>query len=254
MGNTIIASIFKEITHKRRYLMNTVFSVAMFYVIFLALLGGARLFLGAFNYGDTLLGLVVGFYSWTMMLAVFTSNGYIVEDNKLYGTIETITANSTGLTLVLITEAAVSIVFYFVFSIFNLFLYSVTARVPIAYNIISILVIMLIGLSSVFGVSLLVAGITLLIRKASNILSILQFALLGFLLLPPSMTVKITVPFSCASTLLRTIMLKDETILELPFSDLLYLLINAIIYLSLGIAAFQLCFTYARKKGVLGYY
>ena len=254
MLNTISASVFKEIVYRRRYLVNTIFNIIVFYLIFLALLGGVRVFGGDFVYDETIAGLIVSFYSWTMMLSVFTSTAYLVEANKMYGTLETLTANSRSLILVLITESVVDILFFFVFSLLNIFLFSITAGVSISYNILSLLVVVFTGLISMLGLSLVIAGITLIIRKAGNALNLMQFILLGILFLPSTIYTQIFVPFFSAFTLLEKIMVDNLTIITVPSDLLLFLFINAVIYFTIGIVTFTLCLKKGMKKGYLGFY
>ena len=60
-------------------MMNTITSIVVFYVIFLLVSKGGMKIGINLDYGSTMQGIIVAYYSWTMILSVFISVGYICE-------------------------------------------------------------------------------------------------------------------------------------------------------------------------------
>ena len=60
-------------------MMNTITSIVVFYVIFLLVSKGVMKIGTNLDYGSAMQGIIVAYYSWTMILSVFISVGYICE-------------------------------------------------------------------------------------------------------------------------------------------------------------------------------
>jgi len=75
----IYASIYKEMIYYKRTLVNTIISMILFYVIFFLLWNGIKIASGSvLSFGNDRIGILIGYYSWTMILSVYTSVGYII--------------------------------------------------------------------------------------------------------------------------------------------------------------------------------
>lgn len=255
--NLIFAAFYKEIINKKRYLLNTIFSMIMFCVIFALLILGAVTVAGdnsPLQFGSSTGGIVVAYYAWTMMLSVYTSTGYIVEQNKQNGTLENIMSHTKHITSLLICESIVSSMIYFMFSWIIIGFISWISGIHIHFMILDVFLTMMIGLISILGVSLITAGFTLLFRKTDGIMSILQFALLGLLFLPKSSVSMVVAPFFTANQMLTDIFLQGTSIFSFQVENIVFLVLNSAIYLALGILVFKLCLSRTRVLGTLSFY
>lgn len=253
----IAASAYKELMQKKRYFANTIMSIILFYVIFLALWGGYSLLSvgnSSINLGNSFSGILISYYAWTTMLSIFTSTGYIVQENRQYGTIETLSVNSTSLTFLVICESLVRILYYFVFSWVNILLFAFTTRTHLYINVGVVFYSIVFGMLSVLGLSLIAAGTSMLFRKMENILSIMQFVLLGGLFLPSSPVVDIIFPFHQAKILLESSFINGLKFIDITLAENMYLLLNMVLYVSLGVIIFNRCLRIAKIKGLLNFY
>lgn len=250
----IYASVFKEIVFFKRTIMNTITSIVVFYVIFLLVSKGVMKIGTNLDYGSTMQGIIVAYYSWTMILSVFTSVGYIVENNRNTGVLENIMLNSPCFTFLLLIESFTSMLLYFLFSWLNLFLFKITAGVEMSFRFFSTGYLLLIGLLSVLGISLFIAGINTVLKKANAVLTVLQFAFLGILFLPVNSYTKIFVPFTVAKTMLKKVMVENISALSLPIDMHISLWINTLLFLLFGIITFNWFIKAAKKKGLLKFF
>lgn len=251
----ILASLYKELIYKKRYLVNTVITIILFCIIFLIFIGGYTAIASTpFQFGESAAGLIVSYYAWTMMLSVYTSTGYIVYQNKQYGTIENIISNTRHFTLVLICESIVSSAFYFVFSWLIIGTLTLICGIKLHFMVFSVFTILMIGLLSVLGLSLVVAGAAMLFQRMDGIMSILQFVLLGGLFLPESAIISLGVPFYSANKMLISIFVEGKSLLHLNLDNYIMLACNSLVFLAAGILIFQLCLKSAKRRGTLSFY
>lgn len=253
---TFYASSYKEIINKIRYSFNTLFSMLMFYIIFFALMKGLSAFGGSLpiQLGDSVQGIVVSYYAWTMMLSVYTTAAYLVQQNQQLGTLENLIVNSESLSFVLISENIVSILFFFIFSWLNLFVFSIIAKITIYVNFFTVLYIVMVGLLSILGLSLMMSGFSLLYKRVNSFMNIGQFILLGFLYLKDTPISRVCVPFYQAKLLLEKTFIHDIPLHGFTLSDHLYLILNSTFFLVIGVIFFNLCLRHAKVKGTLNYY
>ena len=83
-------------------------------------------------------------------------------------------------------------------------------------HIITVFVILMVGLVSVLGLSLVVAGVEMIIRKTDSVLSILQFVLLGSLFMSDSTITRLFIPFFSANLLLKSSFIENMELLCMP--------------------------------------
>lgn len=253
----LYASLYKELINKKRYLASTFFTMILFCAIFLVIILGYSAIGGTsflFGFGSNTSAVIVSYYAWTMMLSVYTSTGYVVTENKKNGTLENMMCNTPHFTSLLISESIISSIVYFVFSLVIIILLSVITQVQLHFLFLDVFAIMMIGLFSVLGLSLLVAGSAMLFRKAEGIQSILQFLLLGFLFMPDAPILRLLLPFYVANKLLTSTFVHGTRLFEFTYIELTTLAGNAALYMIIGIFVFSTCVSVAKRKGLLSYY
>ncbi|MBC7087939.1 MAG: hypothetical protein H5T96_05535 [Tissierellales bacterium] len=256
---TAFASAYKELIYKKRYFFNTLFSMIMFYIIFFLIFSGYSLIanrsqLSPLNLGTSLSGIVVSYYAWTMILSIYTSTAYIVQQNQQFGTLENIMVHSKNLSFLLVSENLVNMLFYFVFSWINIFVFSKISNISLYINFFTVMYIIVIGLISVLGISLVMAGISLIYKQINNFMNIMQFLLLGILFLKDTIISRLFLPFYQANKLLQDSFIKNLTFKNFTIHDHLLLNLNAIIFLTIGLIVFKKCLNKAKIKGTLNFY
>jgi len=251
----IYASIYKEMIYYKRTLVNTIISMILFYVIFFLLWNGIKIASGSvLSFGNDRIGILIGYYSWTMILSVYTSVGYIIANNRDTGILENMIINSNNFTFLLIIESMVSTILYCIFSWVNIFVFSLISGSHIYFKIFSTMYVLIVGLISVLGMSLVIAGITIIFKKASAILSIFQFIFLAFLFIPANFATCLLLPFIQANEMLKIVFEQGISVIGIPMEKHLLLWANAILYLICGIVVFNLCIKSAKRKGYLRFF
>ncbi|WP_024468704.1 hypothetical protein [Treponema pedis] len=251
----IYASIYKEMIYYKRTLVNTIISMILFYAIFFLLWNGIKIASGSvLTFGADRIGILIGYYSWTMILSVYTSVGYIIAKNRDTGILENMIINSNNFTFLLIIESMVSTLLYCIFSWVNIFVFSLISGSHIYFRIFSTTYVLIVGLISVLGISLFIAGITIIFKKASAILSIFQFIFLAVLFIPANFVARLLLPFIQANEMLKIVFEQGISVIRISPEKHLLLWANAALYLICGIVVFNLCIKSAKRKGYLRFF
>lgn len=250
------ASAYKELHYLKRTIINTITSIFVFYIIFLMFTSGYKFFSGPIDHSSTMQSIIVAYYSWTMVLSVYTSMGYIISQNRSTGVLENLMLNSPNFTMLLILESFSRTIFYFLFSWINLFLFKLTTGVEMSFRFFSTGYILIIGLISILGVSLIVAGITIVLKNAGAVLTILQFAFLGLLSIrfSENILLQICLPFATAKQMLEKCLIEDISAFAMPKINHATLWANAILFLIIGSFIFNYFTNLAKKKGLLKFF
>ena len=106
-----------------------------------------------------------------------------------------------------------------------------------------------------YYVSFMIAGLAIIVTQIPAFLQIFQFILMGLVFVPLTAAPFLAfAPFVQGVNMVRTVMIEDLTLTQLPLSDYGVLLLNSLVYLILGLVVFHRCEKIAMKKGLLGQY
>lgn len=252
-------SFEKSLKDFTRYKFNTIMEFATFYILFMTMfLGlnffGQRMEASPFKLGDTLESLIVGYFLWTIMLIAYSSVAYGISSDATKGTLEQICMSSLGLHSVVIVRSIanlfINIIFCFILLIFIMY----TTGYWLSLDIISLTVVIVIGIFSIFGISLILGGLAVVFKQINSFLNIVQFLLISLILFDISPLVSALLPFRPAINMVFDITRKGYNLLNFGILDYIYLIFNSAIYFIIGLIIFNYCAKIAKKKGLLGQY
>lgn len=246
----------KDIT---RYKFNTIMEFSTFYMIFMAMFLGLNFFgqnmdASPLKLGSTLESLIVGYFIWMIMLVAYSSVAYGISSDATKGTLEQICMSGLGLHSVVIVRSIANLFINIVFCFLLLIFIMITTGYWISINVISLTVIIVIGIFSIFGISLILGGLTVIFKQINSFLNIVQFFLVGLIMFDMSPLVSVLVPFRPAINMVYDIAREDLNLLNFSLLDYLYLIFNSAIYFIIGLIVFNHCSKIAKKKGLLGQY
>lgn len=247
---------FKDFT---RYKFDAIMEFATFYILFMAMFLGINVFgqnMGAspLKLGDTLENLIVGYFIWTIMLIAYSSVAYGISSDATKGTLEQLCMSSLGLHSVVIVRSIAKLFINIVFSFILLLFIMLTTGYWLSLDIISLTVVILIGIFSIFGISLILGGMAIIFKQISSFLNIVQFLLIGLVLFDINPLVSVLLPFRPAINMVYDITKGGNNLLSFGFFDYLFLTLNSATYFTIGLIIFNYCSIIAKKKGLLGQY
>ncbi|AIQ37103.1 MULTISPECIES: ABC transporter permease [Paenibacillus] len=249
------ANFRKEYIEMKRYLPNTIALVATFYIIFLGAFFGI-MFIGdpaSFDMNVQYSIVSVVFWSLTMMTMNFI--GYSVITEATRGTLEQLYMSPMGVWKIMLTRIVSQLGLQSVIMILLLFGAMLTSGQWLSLNPMTTIPIIIVTMISMVGVSFMIAGLAIIVKQIQAFLQIFQFVLMGLVFVPITVAPFLAfAPFVKGVNMVRTVMLENLTLTDIPLSDYGVLILNSLVYLILGLVVFDRCEKIAMKKGLLGQY
>lgn len=127
----------------------------------------------------------------------------------------------------------------------------ITSNQWLNLDLLSIVPITIITLIGVMGIGFVIAGITLVFKQVDHILQPFQFVIMAMTFIPITIAPFLRyVPFMFGLQLIRNIGISNVSFIDIPLSDLIFLILNSAIYLMIGLYLFKKCEKNAKQKGL----
>jgi ABC-2 type transport system permease protein len=244
----------KQVTLLVRYPVNTASMLVTLYVFFALIFFGGQALAGA-AIDDSLSGIVVGFFLYTMTIVAYSGMAWDVTREAQWGTLEQLYLSPYGLGRVMAVKSVVNVGFSALWGAIILALMLVTTGQPLTIDVLTIVPVALLALAPAVGIGFVFGGLALVYKRIENVFQLLQFAFIAFIAAPVGQYPWLKfAPMSLGSHLLSSAMIRGTRLWEMPLSDLALLVVLALLYLGLGYAVFGVLSRRARRLGVLGHY
>ncbi|MEK3984160.1 ABC transporter permease [Paenibacillus sp. FSL K6-3166] len=249
------ANFRKEYIEMKRYLPNTIALVATFYIIFLAAFFGIMFIGDPASFDTNVQYSIVSVVFWSLTMMTMNFIGYSVITEATRGTLEQLYMSPLGVWKIMLTRIISQLGLQSVIMILLLFGAMLTSGQWLSLNPMTTIPIIIVTMISMVGVSFMIAGLAVIVKQIQAFLQIFQFVLMGLVFVPISVAPFLAfAPFVKGVNMVRTVMIENLTLTELPLSDYGVLLLNSLVYLILGLFVFERCEKIAMKKGLLGQY
>jgi len=226
--------------------MGTLFFVLIFY-------GGTTV--GGPTFNESLDSIVVGYFLWAMTTVTYRASANDITDEAQWGTLERHFMTPFGFGPVMLAKSVGTVLRSFIDSFVILLVMLLITDTSIVIDIVTIIPITVLGLSSVLGIGFAIGGIAVLYKKVGNWINLLQFGFIGLIAAPSFDVVWLQfLPLAQSSTLLQRAMTEGIRLWEFEPTALLVLIATAVGYLAIGYAVFYTAHRRARILGVLGDY
>lgn len=181
--------------------------------------------------------------------------GYSVVTEATRGTLEQLYMSPMGVWKIMLTRIISQLGLQSVIMVLLLFGAMLTSGQWLSLNPMTTIPIIAVTMISMLGVSFMIAGLAIIVKQIQAFLQIFQFVLMGLVFVPLTVAPFLAfAPFVKGVNMVRTVMIEDLTLTELPVSDYGVLVLNSLVYLILGLLVFNRCEKIAMKKGLLGQY
>ncbi|PWI56733.1 ABC transporter permease [Sulfoacidibacillus thermotolerans] len=258
MLNALTAEWRREWIQLRRYPTEMLSELVVIVLVFYGLFLGASYMAGGAIFSGRLSDIIVGYVLWTLSMMSVGTMGWTISNEAQNGTLEQVFLSPFGAWFILLLRNMASVVISLLFTVITLF--SVMA-ITHHYLVVSLwdVVPALLMIASAMGLGYLVASVTILMKRSQQLLNLLQFILL-FLIMSPTASlsgpwrwVGIIAPFAPVVALLRNMMTKGESILSAG-DWLIWSVVNAVLWLLVGLTVFAWAQKKAKRRGNLSHY
>ncbi|KMJ56026.1 ABC transporter permease [Alkalihalophilus lindianensis] len=253
--NIFTANLRREYIYMKRYIPNTISELVIFYIIFLGF------FLGITFIGDpaqmdyTIQMVIMNYVFWFLVLTVTQGLGWEISNEASQGTLEQLSLTPYSLWFIIFARMTSTILINVVTITILLVAAMATSGQWLNIDLISIIPIMALTLLGVFGIGYALAGITIVLKQVDYILQLFQFVIMAMTFIPITVFPLLKyAPFMYGLQLVRDVAISDASIINIPLTDLLFLLINSLLYFLIGIIIFKKCEQVAKQKGLFGHY
>jgi len=248
------AVLYREFLIFVRYPANAVGGVVVSVFFFALLFYGGRLLAGE-ALADSIEGIVVGYFLWTLSVGAYSSVSNDVASEVQWGTLERHVTTPFGFAPVALLKGVAKVVRTFLLSAVVLGVMLLLTGTTLSLDPITVAVVAGLSITSVLGLGFAAGGITVLYKRVGNWLNLLQF---GFVVLvsAPVFDAPWTriLPLAHGSALLQRAMVDGVRLWEFPLLDLGLLVAVSVGYLGAGYLVFRYATRRARRLGVLGDY
>lgn len=256
------SSFEKSIIELIRYRFNTISDILSFYFLFIAMFYGIKVFGNSMNVspvrlGETLEGFVAGYFLWTVILMAYSDTAHSVINDANRGTLEQISMSSIGLHTILAVRSFTNLMVNLIVCFLVLYSIMATTNYWLDIKIVQLLILILMGIFSILGISLIFGGLALIFKKIQSLLNVVQYFLIGLVFPSPkslSTIVSIMLPFRPTIDKAYDIIFGGQSLFDISLGDYAVIIGNSIVYFLLGLLVFNYCSKVAKKKGLLGQY
>nr|WP_249310669.1 ABC transporter permease [Bacillus sp. FJAT-49736] len=249
------ANFRREFILLKRYLPNTISELITFFCIFLTMFFGIKVVGDPNTMESNVQYTIVSYVFWFLSLGAMQGIGWSIMTDAQLGTLEQLYMSPMGAWRILLSRIVSTTLQQLIILIVLLYLTMLVTNTWLNIDIVSILPILIFTVISMFGVSFMIAGMAIIIKQVNAFLQVLQFILMALTFFPMSLSPYLALlPVVKGVDMTRAIMIQNKTLLDFDLSDYISLIVNAAIYLVLGILVFKRCEKTAMTKGVLGQY
>lgn len=257
MWHVFVAELRREWIQLRRYPTEMLSEILVIVSVFYGLFLGAAYMAGTTAFGNRLSDIIVGYGVWTLSMTSVGSMGWTIANEAQNGTLEQMFLSSYGSRWILLCRNAASVLFGFIFTAIVLVLVMAITGRWLTISPLDLIPAVLMAISAA-GLGFVVASVTVLMKRSNQFLNLLQFILLFLIMAPigdlagPWKIVAILTPFAPTVALLRGMMTNGLHLMG--GSGLLWSVVNAIVWMIVGLWVFGIAQRYARTRGNLSHY
>ncbi|MFC7072798.1 ABC transporter permease [Halovenus rubra] len=237
-----------------RYPLNTATQFLTLSILFAIIFFGGQAVAGP-TITDSLAGIIVGMFIWTLAVTAFSSLAWSVTREAQWGTLERLFMSPNGFGLVMVTKMAVNILLSFFWGFVLLAVMMALSGKWLTLDPLTVLPLGLLTLASVSGIGFLFAGLALLYKRIEKVFQLLQYAFIALIAAPAGTYPALKLlPLSHGSHLLQRAMEDGVRLWEFAPSELGLLVLTSTVYLFAGYYCLHRAQRRARRKGLMSQY
>ena len=248
------AVLYREFLIFVRYPANAIGGIVVSLFFFGLLFYGGRLLAGQ-ALTDSLEGIIVGYFLWTLSVGAYSSVSNDIGSEVQWGTLERHITTPFGFAPVALLKGVAKVVRTFLTSAVVLAVMLLLTGTWLSIDPLAVVVIAGLAITSVLGLGFAAGGVTVLYKRIGNWLNLLQF---GFIVLISAPVFELpwtrVLPLAHGSALLQRAMVDGTRLWEFGPLELGLLVVVAVGYLAGGYLVFHYATRRARRLGVLGDY
>ncbi len=257
-ARALLAEFYMALVQLRRYPTESISQLVGLTVLFYGLFLGASYMSGNPLLGHRLSDIIVSYGLWTLCLGAVANIGHEIGNEAQNGTLEQVFLIPLGGGRIFLYRGIAQLVSQVILTSVVILIISLITRHHLSFSALDLVPMAMASLSAM-GVGYLVASVTLLFKRSGQLLSIVQFILLFFIMIPFSsfhgwlIDVTIFVPLGPMIASLKQMMVDGHGLLTVH-GWFWWGFVNVALWLGIGYLVFLKTSRKAARLGVLGHY
>ncbi|MFB6120807.1 MAG: ABC transporter permease [Halobacteriaceae archaeon] len=248
------AVVYRDLLVWVRYPVNAALGLVMGVFFFGVMFYGGNLLAGE-AISDSIEGLVVGYFLWTLSLGAYSGITNEVRSEASWGTLERHFITPFGFGPVMLAKAVAIVFRTFLTSTVVLAVMLAMTGTSLDVNVLTVVPVASLAIASALGLGFAMGGLSVLYKQIGNVINLVQFGFIGLISAPAfDIPWLKALPLAQGSALLQRAMTEGVRLWEFEPTALAVLVATAVGYLGAGYVAFTLATRRARRLGVLGDY
>ncbi|AKI97287.1 ABC transporter permease [Kosmotoga pacifica] len=245
----------KNLIEFKRYYFNSISGIITIFVLFYLIFFGVKA-VGSNSptFGDTIDGIIVGYFMWLMFIFSFQGVSFGIMDEAQRGTLEQVFMSPIPFEFQIFSRVVADFVFNICMIIPLMYLAAFTTKRNLGFNLPTLLYLLIIGVMGALGIGLILGGIALVFKRISSFIQIVTFGSLAFTMIDAKSIPLKFLPMSQTAYLMRQMAINKMNMFDFPFVEHLVLWISSFLYLLAGILAFKAFKISTMKSGSLSQY
>jgi ABC-2 type transport system permease protein len=244
----------KQLTLLVRYPINTATRFLTLILLFSLIFLGGRAVVGA-AITDSLGGIIVGFFIWTLAVVAFSGLAWNVTREAQWGTLERLFISPHGFGIVMLVKMLTNVLLSFLWGFSTLLLMMLISGTWLTVEPLTVITLSALTLASICGVGFLFAGLALLYKRIENMFQLVQWGFIGLIAAPVGSYPALKyLPVSHGSYLLRRAMDDGVRLWEFAPTELGLFVVTSALYFGIGYYCLTRAQRRARRKGLMGQY
>ncbi|RUS95010.1 ABC transporter ATP-binding protein [Dulcicalothrix desertica PCC 7102] len=208
------------------------------------------------NVGERLDVIVIGYVLWILVVFIVGGIAFGIQVEAQTGTLEQIFLSPFGTLTVLLIRGIASLTLNITF-ILGILIFTMLLTKRYLHFSPAIILPLFTVLLGAYGLSLIIAALTLLYKRVQQLLGLVQFGLFFLLTFPSEvwgkslLNLRAMLPMAVGSDVLRDLMGRNE---NLDLSSFIFALMNGLGYLIVGMLVFRWAESKAKRQALLNGY
>lgn len=236
----------------KRYWFETVSYLGIYLIVFLAMFAGMNILSNGKPDLQTLDSLIIGYLSWTISMRAFQSISLFLGIEMQRGTLEQLYLSPFGVGIIMLVRMFYSFIHTVLTSLVILLVIMVITNRYLDINIFRFLFVLSISIPGIWGLGLLLGSLTVIFKRITSLLGMLSFALIGVSVIDALPFTPVSFfPYATGATFMRHMTVHGFKGDPVWF---LFIGVNSLVYLLIGIFLFNSLNVVVRKKNSIGVY
>lgn len=230
--------------NKFKFVTVLFFNTALLLIIFLSMRNEEAIEVLGVDYASIFIIYIV---AWIILNSFSKMSELITKENR-EGTLEILYTSPYGFVKILFSNIIISVLICIVLLLLLFVINNFVTGVLQNVNFFQLIMVITIGIFSLYGLGLIIAGITLLTKEIDTLLFILKF-IVAYLILSFD---SVLIPFSMGKNMIADIVLNGSLASDEMLLNFVLLFLNSLIYFIIGLIVYKCIEKIALKKGCIG--